>query len=150
MYTIATQMITVHKYNATPISRIQSPECESSLLYYPSLTHAHMRAHTHTHTHRAKHPVKVHVWVGISLRGRTGICIFDSVMEATVYNKILDQMFVHFIKDVYPVHTSLWRIMIPSIPLGMHSSILRRKGSIGGVPLLNHRILIQLKICGTS
>ena len=45
-----------------------------------------------------------------------------------------------------PVHTSLWRIMIPSIPLGMHSRILRRKGSIGGVPLLNRQTLIQLKI----
>ena len=43
----------------------------------------------------------MHVWVGISLRGRTGICIFDGIMEATVYTKILDQTFVPFIKDVY-------------------------------------------------
>ena len=26
---------------------------------------------------RAKHPVKVHVWAGISMGGRTGICIFE-------------------------------------------------------------------------
>ena len=25
---------------------------------------------------RAKHPVKVHVWAGISMRGRMGICVF--------------------------------------------------------------------------
>ena len=52
--------------------------------------------------HRAKHPVKVHVWAGISLHGRTGICIFDGIMKATIYTKILGKTLVPFIKDVYP------------------------------------------------
>ena len=30
---------------------------------------------------RPKHPVKVHVWAGISMRGRTGICILDGMMD---------------------------------------------------------------------
>ena len=41
-------------------------------------------------------------FAGISLRGRTGICIFDGIMEATVYTKILDQTLLPFIKEVYP------------------------------------------------
>jgi len=30
---------------------------------------------------RAKHPVKVHVWAGISMRGRTGICVFEGMQR---------------------------------------------------------------------
>ena len=32
------------------------------------------------HVYRAKHPVKVHVWAGISLSGSTGICVFSGIM----------------------------------------------------------------------
>ena len=31
---------------------------------------------------RPKHPVKVHVWAGISCHGPTGVCIFDGIMDA--------------------------------------------------------------------
>ena len=51
---------------------------------------------------RPKHPTKVHVWVGISCRGPTGVCIFDGIMDATMYTRILDQCLVPFIRDVYP------------------------------------------------
>ena len=30
---------------------------------------------------RPKHPTKVHVWAGISMKGRTGICTFDGIMK---------------------------------------------------------------------
>ena len=30
---------------------------------------------------RAKHPVKVHIWAGISLSSSTGICIFSGIMQ---------------------------------------------------------------------
>ena len=53
-------------------------------------------------THRPKHPPKVHVWAGISLRGRTGICIFEGILEATKYTEILEQTLLPFIDDVYP------------------------------------------------
>ncbi len=39
---------------------------------------------------RAKHPVKVHVWAGISLKGATGICVFDGIMKKELYVDILD------------------------------------------------------------
>ena len=52
--------------------------------------------------YRAKHPVKVHVWAGISMRGRTGICSFDGIMDAPVYVDILQQTLVPFIHQVFP------------------------------------------------
>ena len=52
--------------------------------------------------HRAKHPVKVHVWGGISLRGRTGVCIFQGKMDATMYVNILRATLKPFLDEVYP------------------------------------------------
>ena len=52
--------------------------------------------------YRAKHPVKVHVWAGISVRGATGICIFDGIMDAQLYVQILEQTLLPFLHDVYP------------------------------------------------
>ena len=51
---------------------------------------------------RAKHPVKVHVWAGISCRSATGICIFDGIMTATLYTQILKKTLLPFIRKVYP------------------------------------------------
>ena len=31
---------------------------------------------------KPKHPLKLHVWGGISLRGRTSVCIFEGKMNA--------------------------------------------------------------------
>ena len=38
---------------------------------------------------RAKHPIKIHVWAGISKRGPTGIYIFEGIMDALLYTEIL-------------------------------------------------------------
>ena len=46
---------------------------------------------------RAKHPVKVHVWAGISLKGATQVCIFDGIMDADLYINILQQTLLPFI-----------------------------------------------------
>ena len=51
---------------------------------------------------RAKHPVKVHVWAGISRRGATGICIFEGIMDAPLYIDVLEKTLLPFIKQVYP------------------------------------------------
>ena len=40
--------------------------------------------------YRAKHPVKVHVWARISLKGSTGVFIFEGIMDAETYINILD------------------------------------------------------------
>ena len=47
---------------------------------------------------RAKHPVKVHVWAGISLRGVTGICIFEGTMDKELFAEILDKTLVPYLQ----------------------------------------------------
>ena len=51
---------------------------------------------------RAKHPVKVHVWAGISQRGATGIVIFDGILNKEKYTEILGDGLLPFIRDTYP------------------------------------------------
>ena len=53
-------------------------------------------------SYRAKHPVKVHVWAGISKKGRTGICIFEGIMDHYLFTDILDKTLVPFIEKEYP------------------------------------------------
>ncbi len=52
--------------------------------------------------YRPKHPTKVHVWAGISRKGRTGICIFEGIMKKELYVEILGATLVPFLRDVYP------------------------------------------------
>ena len=49
-----------------------------------------------------KHPVKVHVWAGISYEGNTSICIFQGIIDANLYIQILEQTLVPFLEQVYP------------------------------------------------
>ena len=39
---------------------------------------------------KPKHPLKVHVWAGISRQGATKICIFDEIMDANLFCSILE------------------------------------------------------------
>ena len=50
---------------------------------------------------RAKHPVKVHVWAGISKRGPTSICIFEGIMDAPLHVEVLWQTLLPFINKIY-------------------------------------------------
>ena len=51
---------------------------------------------------RPKHPVKVHVWGGISKKGATAVCIFEGIMTAPLYCDILQQTLLPFIQEKYP------------------------------------------------
>ena len=42
------------------------------------------------------------MWAGISWRGRTGICIFEGIMNARLYVQILESALLPFIDTVYP------------------------------------------------
>ena len=44
----------------------------------------------------------MHVWVGISRKGRTGICVFERIMNGPVYIEILDKTLTQFLNNVYP------------------------------------------------
>ena len=54
------------------------------------------------HFIRPKHPVKVHVWAGISKRGRTGICVFDGIMEQFLFCDIIEKTLLPFIQAKFP------------------------------------------------
>ncbi len=51
---------------------------------------------------RPKHPLKLHVWGGISMRGATKICIFSGIMNSTIYTEILRHHLLPFISGTYP------------------------------------------------
>ena len=54
------------------------------------------------HINRPKHPLKLHVWAGISCRGPTRICIFEGIMKADLYTEIMESTLLPFICEVYP------------------------------------------------
>ena len=51
---------------------------------------------------KSKHPLKVHVWAGISQRGKAGLCIFEGEMNTPLFISILRSSLLPFIKDGYP------------------------------------------------
>ena len=51
---------------------------------------------------KSKHPIKVHVWAGISKRGATRVCIFEGKMDADFYLKILKHYLLPFIESEFP------------------------------------------------
>ena len=53
-----------------------------------------------------KHPIKVHVWAGISMRGRTGVCVFDGIMDADGYTEILRSTLLPLLRDVYCISSN--------------------------------------------
>ena len=44
----------------------------------------------------------MHVWAGIRKRGRTGICIFEGIMDAPLYIEVLERTLLPFLQIVYP------------------------------------------------
>ena len=55
----------------------------------------------HAYISRPKHPPKVHVWAGISIKGPTKICIFDGIMDANLFIEILDSTLLPFISEKF-------------------------------------------------
>ena len=53
---------------------------------------------------KPKHPLKVHVWAGISRHRATKICIFDGNMDDELYCNILQTTLVPFINETLPDH----------------------------------------------
>ena len=51
---------------------------------------------------RPKHPIKVHVWAGISKKGPAPICIFEGIMNAPVFIEILERTLVPFLRQKFP------------------------------------------------
>lgn len=51
---------------------------------------------------RPKHPAKVHVWAGISLKGPTKIIIFEGTMDGPLYVEILKTGLLPFLEEKFP------------------------------------------------
>lgn len=51
---------------------------------------------------KPKHPIKLHVWAGISARGRTSCCIFEGKMDARLFTSIVESSLLPFTSEVYP------------------------------------------------
>lgn len=51
---------------------------------------------------RAKHPVKVHIWGGISARGATNIIIFTGIINAQHLETVLEVGLLPFIRERFP------------------------------------------------
>ena len=56
---------------------------------------------------RPKHPLKVHLWGGISSRGATPLVIFKGILVSTKLVNIYDTALIPFVKRVYPNHHRL-------------------------------------------
>ena len=51
---------------------------------------------------RPKHPIKLHVWAGISRKGPTPVAIFEGTMDADFYITILQTHLLPFIHSNFP------------------------------------------------
>lgn len=51
---------------------------------------------------RPKHPIKVHVWAGISKKGATAVCIFEGIMAAPLFCEILKRTLLPFLQQKFP------------------------------------------------
>lgn len=60
------------------------------------------RRHPRKLKQRPKHPVKVHIWGGISFKGATKIIMFTGIMNAPRLAKVLEAGLLPFIRDHYP------------------------------------------------
>ena len=48
-----------------------------------------------------KHPVRVHIWAGISKRGRIGICVSDSIMDCFLFCDNINETLLLFLVEKF-------------------------------------------------
>ena len=99
---------------------------------------------------RPKHPVKVHVWGGISWNGATKVCIFDGIMNAERYTSILELTLVPFVEENYLMGTVSCKIMTPNTLRGVQQLSSKRKEFGGGGLPLKALMPIQSRTYGTN
>jgi len=65
---------------------------------------------------RAKHPIKVHIWGGISARGATQFVIFSGIMNAERLGAVYVAGLLTFIENGSLTTTDCIRIITPNTP----------------------------------
>ena len=85
---------------------------------------------------KPKHPLKVHVWAGISRSGATKICIFEGIMQADLYCNIILRT-PWFLSSMRLCQTIiLCRTMTPNTRRDVPRPFSTSMASTGGGPLL--------------
>lgn len=77
---------------------------------------------------RPKHPLKVHVWAGISSQGRTAICVFDGIMDKHLFVNILNSSLLPSIGVLYPHGHRLMQDNDPKHTLGFAAQWMINNG----------------------
>ena len=93
--------------------------------------------------------IKVHVWAGISRKGRTGICVFEGKMNAELYVEILNNTLLSFIEKVLPDHR-LFQDNDQKHTSRRAQKFMMKKRSLGGKHHLDLLMLMLLKISGIN
>ena len=89
---------------------------------------------------KPKHPIKVHVWAGISYRGRTSLCIFEGKMNAPLFVMILERCLCPSCELFTLMDIVLYKTMTLSIALTMQGDSMKKGELVGGPLLQSHRI----------
>ena len=95
-----------------------------------------------------KHLYKVHVWAGISLKGRTGLWIFTGTIARLVYMEILQKTLIPFVAEVYPISDRFMAGNDPNRTSIAAQDFLLITALIGGAHQHSLPISTQLRIYG--
>ena len=98
---------------------------------------------------KPKHPLKVHVWGGISRHGTTKICIFDGIMDTDLFCNVLETTLVPLSETNFPT-TGSCKTTILNTRRGEHKLSLRGKALTGGILLRRVPTSTQSKTCGMN
>ena len=77
---------------------------------------------------RAKHPIKVHIWGGISARGATQLVIFSGIMNAERLGAVYNAGLLPFIEERFPDHHRLYQDNDPKHSSKYIECFLKNKG----------------------
>ena len=77
---------------------------------------------------RAKHPIKVHIWGGISARGATQLVIFSGIMNAERLGAVYEAGLLPFIEKRFPDHHRLYQDNDPKHSSKYIEHFLENKG----------------------
>ena len=77
---------------------------------------------------RAKHPIKIHIWGGISSKGTTSLVMFTGIMNAERLGAVYDAGLVPFIQERFPDGHRLHQDNDPKHSSKYMEEFLRQRG----------------------
>ena len=88
---------------------------------------------------RAKHPIKIHVWGGMSARGATKVIMFSGIMNAERLVVVLEAGLLPFIQEHFRDGHRLYQDNDPKHASQYIEDFLKNIMSTGGQPHLSHQ-----------